>query len=161
MTKASEAKALYDQATLIALKKKPYRKATIALLKQAVDLGSNEAARALGDWARRGVGGKRDPKLAAAYFRKAAELGSALGAHEFAHCLEFGFGLRKNASRARRAYLLASLLGDEHAPFELRRCLFFGIGGEPDAQLAEALGRHFTALGRFSDLSKQRKNKKR
>jgi uncharacterized protein len=123
---------------------------------QAIALGSANAAWALGDWARRGVGGKRSRRSAATHYRKAAELGSSAGAFDYGRALERGSGTRKNKRAALRAYLLSAMLGDENAPYEVFRCFWHGIGSSPDRHLAGAIRDHFKQLGRFKDIAQKK-----
>jgi TPR repeat protein len=154
MSKLEEATRLYEQATLIAQQRRPDRVAVIALLEESAKLGNGQAACALGDWARRGVGGESSPARAAKYYKLAAELGSSSGAFDYAKSLEIGFGVRKSERKAREAYLLSAMLGNDRAAFEFYRCLWHGIGGRQDRNLAKAVRGHFEALGRFAERGK-------
>lgn len=158
MKTSKKANDLFAEATLRAQSPRPDRKSIVAMLERAAELGSGQAAWALGDWARRGVGGKSNPTRAVRYYRLAAELGAAFGAFDYAHALERGYGVRKSERKARNAYQLAAMLGDAQGAFEYYRCLWHGLGGAQDRVLARAVRVHFEKLGQFTARSSKNKN---
>lgn len=162
MTKVDPERAdeLHQRALADAKKRKADKRQIITLLEEACKLGSGEAAWALGDWLRRGVGGDTDPARATRYFKLAASRRSANAAFDYAKALEIGYGTKKNERRARDTYLLSALLGDSQAAFEYFRCLWHGIGGRADRIMAEAVREHFTKIDCFSERSKGLKGRK-
>ena len=127
-----EARALYDSALKIARRPNPDFAQAFDLLTRAFDLGSPDAAYALGTWYLHGRHVGKDLKRAMRFLEIAAD-GDVADAHfDLAVSYEKGVGKRKNARRAARHYLKAALLGDAQSVFEVGRCYHYGIGVAQD-----------------------------
>ncbi len=112
---------------------------TLNCLYEAFELGSVEAAYALGSFYLHGKHVKRNPEKAMEYLSIAANSMYVEALKDIALGSERGDLLPKNEKRAFKNYFLAMLAGDTDAMYEVGRCYCYGIGTERNQPLKTAL----------------------
>lgn len=138
ITMWDDAESLVAAARRLALQDRPDFGNAFDLLTRAFELGSPEAAYALGTWYLHGRHVRKNLKRAMHFLEIAAD-GDVAAAHfDLAVSYEKGIGTRKDVRRAARHYLSAALLGDVQSIYEVGRCFYFGIGVARDQEIGQA-----------------------
>lgn len=128
----------YQQALRLMQRRVPDKARALALLRKAVEDGSQDASYALGTWYLFGESGlRRNLRAARKYIGSAAKAGIPSALFDLGVMAEKGDGGPVDLVAAYRSYVGAALRGDKQAVFEVARCLYYGIGCEPDKVLAD------------------------
>ena len=127
---------IYKKALNEALKNEPDYELVTALLNKAFNLGSPEAAYALGTWYFHGHILKKNIKKGIQYWRIAAADNVPSALFDLGISFERGVGVKQSDKKAFEYYMRAALEGHKQAIYEVGRCYFYGIGIQKNRTLS-------------------------